>query len=109
MGTLTSRRIETALPDTSFGIVEKAASLSGMTLKSFAAMAIMRVACEMVREINGALSMQDQRPVIQLDAEESKNLLSMLKHPEEFSAGLNKALKLASKIPQKSVDKGDEL
>lgn len=91
-----SKRIGTELPQESFDIVSEAARLSGMTIKSFAASAILNTALDVVERLHkekNSLSRNDPEIVLGVkprsplsEDEQAEEILRILSGPDDGAA-----------------------
>lgn len=97
-------RIESALPESTYQLVKNAASLSGLTLRSFISEAVVSFALKRTEQLEKKLTFQ-------LSASEIESLKKILDNPEPYFQLSDEVLARAkaSKIIELSVKPGDEL
>ncbi len=101
------KRFESALPEDSFNLVKKAAELSGMTVRSFVADAVLTRAVERTKEFAEADLLTTP---LNLDKEALETLVTALRNPDPVYEKFYKALALAKKqqIPEAPLKPKEE-
>jgi len=102
MDTTSYKRIDTQFSETSYEVIKRAAEICGSSVRSFAAQVIMREALSIVERYENEI--HRQLPELKLTEQERKEILEFLQHPELFSEGLEKLLKLAKENPIKEIE-----
>lgn len=99
-----TRRIESALPETTYQLVKNAAELSGLTLRSFISEAVVSFALERTEQLG-------KNQTFQLSVSEIEFLKKVLKNPEPYYQLSDEVLERAkaSKLKELPVEPGDEL
>lgn len=99
-----TKRIESALPETTYQLVKKAAELSGLTLRSFISEAVVSFALERTEQL-------EKNRTFQLSASEKEFLRKVLENPEPYYQLSDEVLARAkaSKLKELPVEPGDEL
>lgn len=87
------KRIETTFPESTYLVLQQAAEDSGMTLKNFAASAILEHALTVLERIRAAKTDR-----IVLSPEGAKQFVELLEHPEVFQAAYERMKKDLQKI-----------
>lgn len=100
------KRVQTALPESTYEDALYASSLYGMTMKSFAASAI----AEKTYGILDAMrNRREHVKRIKMSQKELEYFNYLLEHPEEFDEARQRFKKLAKSIELVPVPEGEEL
>lgn len=99
-----TRRIEIALPESTYLLVKKAAELSGLTLRNFISEAVVSFALERIEKL-------EKDRTFQLSASEIESLRKVLDNPEPYYRLSDEVLKRANSmnIKELPVKPGDEI
>jgi hypothetical protein len=108
LGGTVMTQIRTDLPAISYGVIERAAELSGSTVKSFVAQAALRDALEITRRV-GEFAEHSEGEVLDAETPGLKHLKEIAGSPELLQEALDQAQNMSKNIESIPVSNSDSL